>query len=303
MFLQTRERILLEGIMPERALLRLKRAEIDLFDVKKPQKTQIVFSVKKKDSEKVFAIYPKVCYNRNGYSPYTAQSLGVYGVGKYVQFIKKRIGFALGALLFCACTLFADGFVFGVDFVGTAVYAREAYAALESYGIKPFARYVGGNEDLIAAQLLTLRGVEFCSVRKSGLRVQVEMRLGNMPAPAPVDGDMTSKHTGVLTALTVLKGTALKKIGDNVAVGERLVGGWFAPEGGGQVCVEPIARASIACTYECVSDAADAQTAFAVAYMGAGITDGDLVTERTVLQTDAGFYVRIGYTAIESINF
>ena len=54
-FFSFRERLAIEGIMPERALLRLKRAGIDVFDVKKPQKNQILLSVKAKDCEKVFA--------------------------------------------------------------------------------------------------------------------------------------------------------------------------------------------------------------------------------------------------------
>ena len=49
-----KDRFLIEGVMPERALLRLKRAGISVFNVKKPQKNQILFSISKKDSEKVF---------------------------------------------------------------------------------------------------------------------------------------------------------------------------------------------------------------------------------------------------------
>ena len=63
LFERGKEKILLEGLMPERALLRLRRAGIAVYNVQKIKKNRIVFLIKKKDSEKVFAIYPKMCYS------------------------------------------------------------------------------------------------------------------------------------------------------------------------------------------------------------------------------------------------
>ena len=62
-------RLQLTGIMPQRALLRLRRAQIPLFSVTKTDEKTLRFCVWKKDEEKVFAIYPKVCYNIGEYSP------------------------------------------------------------------------------------------------------------------------------------------------------------------------------------------------------------------------------------------
>ena len=58
-----REKLIVEGVQPEKALLRLQKAGIDVFHAKKIKKNQILFTVSKKDSEKVFAIYPKMWYN------------------------------------------------------------------------------------------------------------------------------------------------------------------------------------------------------------------------------------------------
>ena len=113
------DRLLIEGIMPERALLRLKRAKIDLYRVKKIQKNQILLSVNRKDSEKVFAIYPNVCYNISVYSPFVVKKIGTSGPARYLEKAKERIGLLLGGLLFAVLLLFSDAFVFGVEFVGT----------------------------------------------------------------------------------------------------------------------------------------------------------------------------------------
>lgn len=296
-------RVEIEGIMPERALLRLRRAGIDLFRVQKTQKNRIVFSIKKKDIEKVFAIYPKVCYNSSSHSPYSARDLGGEGLDKTLEFLRKRVGLVLGCLLFCAGTLFANGLVLGVEFVGSNVYQREAIAALEERGIKRFSPYKTGEEDLVCAKLLALDGVEFCSVKKTGGYVRVEMRLSSEEKRIPQNGDMRSAYEGKLLSLTVLRGTPLKKIGDSVKRGEPLVGGWFTPEGGEQVRVQPIARASIACTYEGLVEAEDAQSAFAAAYLALGLSDLETITQNSVTQANGGFLVKLAYTATQQINF
>lgn len=297
-----RQRLLIEGIMPERALLRLRREKIAVYNVKKTGKTQILLSVKRKDTEKVFAIYPNVCYNGNAYSPYVVKKIDAKGVGRLPEFVKNRSGFLLGALLFIAFTLFADGFVFGVELVGTDVYAREAYAVLEQNGVKPFSRYQTGKEDLICAQLLALDNVEFCSVKKSGFRVRVELRLSSFEKAKPQNGAMQAKHTGELVALTVLRGTALKKIGERVTVGETLVGDWFSIESGEQVRVQIIARARIACVYEAEIFSEDEDGAFATAYLALGLTEQDEIVSREIERAGEVFRVKITYTATESLN-
>ena len=296
------QRMSIEGIMPERALLKLRRAGIDLYDVKKPQKNRLDFTVAQKDIQKVFAIYPNLCYNNVGYSPYTAKSLGAVGIAKYLVFALKRIGLILGALIFLGGTLFLDEFVFGVDFVGSAIYAREARITLAEYGVKPFARYKGGNEDLICAKLLSLDGVEFCSVKKNGLRVRVEMRIGETGEYRLQTGDLTAKHSGEIVAITALRGTPLKARGDKVNAGETLVGGWFL-KGEEKVQVEVIARVSIACLHEAEYSVESKEEAFATAYLSLGLSEGEDIRKWQVEKSENGYLVRLEYIAIESINF
>lgn len=304
LFGNLRQKLLIEGIMPERALLRLKRAGIAVYNVKKTQKTQILLSVKKKDTEKVFAIYPNVCYNISVYTPYVVKKVGSEGLGRLFDGVCKRVGLVLGALLFAALTLFADGFVFAVRFTGTEVYAREAYAALEAGGVKPFSRYRSGKEDWICSQILALDGVEFCSVKKEGLYVLVEIRTSPFAERAERSGEMTAEHTGELVAMTVLRGTPLKEIGAKINAGEALVGNWFSTEDGEQVRVQVIARARIACTYEELVTAEDEESAFAQAYLAIGVADGDEISEKQIEALGDGTYrVKISYVAIETMNF
>ena len=296
-------RFLIEGIMPERALLRLKRAGIAVYHVKKRQKNQILLSVKKKDCEKVFAIFRDSCYNSSVYSAYTAKRLGVFGGWRYFESLKKRTGFIVGGLLFCALTLFADGLIFGVRFSGTDIYAREAVMALEENGIKPFARYKQGSEDLVCAKLLKNKGVEFCSVQKRGLYVVVDVRLSPFLEHAPQKGDMIAKRSGKLLSIVALRGTPQKKAGDSVRVGETLVSGYFETQSGEKKSVEVVARASVACTYWKSLQAASAEEAFAMAYLEIGLSERDQITKKTIEQKGNEYAVTIEYTAIQTINF
>ncbi len=296
------ERLEIEGIMPERALLRLKRAQIPVYNVKKTQKNRILLTVKRKDIEKVFAIYPNVCYNKDAYHPYFVRKIGATGLGFHLSKLVKRTGLLLGGLLFMAVTLFLDGFIFGVEVVGAKAYTREVYEALEENGVKTFAPYKQGREDLISAKLLTLDGVEFCSVKKSGGRLVVEIRQSPFQKPESKDGVMLAKRSGTIENITVLRGSALKKVGDEVQRGEALVGDWFLLEDGGQVRVQPIARVRIACVYEALVQAEDEDTAFWTAYLGLNLQDGDELKEKRVEKKEQGYLVSLRYAVTETVN-
>ena len=298
-----RKRILLEGMMPERALLKLRRAQIPLYHIEKPQKNQIEFQVRKQDVDKVFAIYPKACAVKTEHRAYQIQDLGAVGVGKYVEILKRRVGLLLGGLLGLSVVLASQPLVLAVEFVGTNVYARETYQALDEAGIALFSPYPQGQEDSVCAKLLAIEDVEFCSVKKVGYRIVVETRLSPFPKTHLQTGVMRAKRAGEILSMTVLRGTPLAKIGDTVREGDSLVGDWFSTESGGQVRVEIIARVCIACTYEVDVEADDEETAFAKAYLAQGFTSQDTIQEKSVEKINGLYRVKIFYRTIETMNF
>lgn len=292
------DRIQIDGIMPERALLRLKRAGIPLYDIQKTQRNQLRLRVRRQDLYKIFTIYPTV-----GEGVYKLSKIGAVGFAKTVDFCKNRVGFLLGALAFCILTLAADSFVFQIEFVGTDIYARETAQALDESGVKLFAPYKSGQEDAIAAKILSLDFVEFCSVQKIGGRIRVETRISPFTPSVLSKGEMRAKHAGQIVSMTVLRGSALKKTGDTVREGESLVGDWFSTGDGGQVCVEPIARVRIACVYDGAhADATTEEQAFAQAYLALSLQGEEEITERTVTKIDDVFHVKISYIITESMN-
>ncbi len=295
-------RLRLEGIMPERALLRMKRAGIPLYNLQKTQKNVILFQVEKKDIRKVFAIYPNVCYNSSDYNPYRVTLLGGVGLSKWIDFYKKRMGILLGVLAFAGVTLAADRLILGIDVVGATAYERECKIALAEYGIKPLSLYPKGKEELVTAKLLTIEGAEFCSVQKIGNRVRVELRQSPLNTNTLQRESMHSRGAGKLLSLTVLRGTALKKVGEEVVEGEPLVGNWFTPAEGEKITVEPIARARIACTYEGIHTVGSKEEAFAEGYLSLALAAEDEITAWSVEEVEGGFHVKISYLVTQTVN-
>ena len=301
-FFTLKEKILLEGVMPERALLRVRRAGIAVFDGRKIQKNQLIFTVKRKDVDKVFAIYPNARYGNAVGSAYTAKRLGSVGLAKLLDFFKVRVGLPMGAALCLIVALAVNPFVFSVETVGTSVYKREAVAALEEVGIAPFRRYDDKEIDGVCAKLLALDGVEYCSVRKTGGRVLVEIRESPFQTRTVNEKSMTAKHTGTVLAMAVLRGTPLKKIGEEIKTGETLVENCFYSQDGGQVRVEIIARVRIGCVWEEEIEAEGEEEAFATAYLQVGLTPLDELKKRTIEKKDGCYHVRLEYEAVETWN-
>lgn len=117
-------------------------------------------------------------------------------------------------------------------------------------------------------------------------------------APAAFEEEMTAKHEGELLSIAVLRGTPLKKAGERVSIGEKLVGGYSETPSGERVNVKPIARAEILCVYEAEIEAGSEEEALA---FGTLHIDGE-ITSKECSPTEKGFFVRIAYIATETVN-
>ncbi len=294
-----RERFLLEGWMPERALLRLRRAGISLYDIQKIAQNRILFSIKRRDKEKVLTLYPQ---NKVETTAYRVKYLHPEGFGRYVSFMQRRVGLLIGGLLCIALLLASQPLVFTVDIIGDECYRRDVLQALDEAGIQRFAPYKKGQEDLVCAKLLAMDGVEYCAMKKTGNRLAVEIRLSSFPKVKTETGKMQAKHDGTVLSMTVLRGSPQKQIGDTVRKGETLVEDHFITEDGGQVRVEIIARVCLACTWEGEIEANSEEEAFAKAYLTVNFTEQDTLQKTTIKNNGKTYRVTMQFQAVETIN-
>lgn len=293
-------RILLEGVMPHRALNRLQRLGIAVERVKKRKKNQIVFTCSEKDSEKVFAIYPNVCYNERGNVAYTATKLPPRGLGGVWNILKKRLGLCLGALLFVGGTLYADGLVLSVEIVGETAYKSEILGVLEEGGVKRFAPYRGANEDLICSRILALPSVSFCSVQKQGTRLVVEVVQSSFATDERKQTQLIAPVDGILTELTVLSGTALRVVGDRVQAGEAVV---IPTQTSGEDGYA-VARACVLCTYERVYEGVTESEAKARTYFEIFLCEEPITVQALTVTTEGETVtVRAEYERIFYVNY
>ena len=169
-------RLLLEGMMPHRALNRLRREGICLKNVQKRKKNQIVFTLDEKDTEKVFAIYPNVCYNSDRYTPYTVRIMPDFGLKKRLRNLGKRLGLFVGGVIFLLATVLSDSLVLRIEIVGETVHGEAISQILCKNGVEKYKAYPSENADLITSEILRLDGVGFCALRKVGSTLLIEVR-------------------------------------------------------------------------------------------------------------------------------
>ncbi len=294
-----KEKIILEGNQPEKALFRLQKAGIDVYRAKKIKKNQILFTVSKKDSEKVFAIYPKMCYNISEHRAYFCKKAGGDGALRVFSFFKKRLGFVLGAILFLTATAYSGEVVLSFSFTGEKGYEAAALEVFERYGVKKFKRYPRGTENELCAELMKLPQITFASVKKRGTIVTTELRASSFSDEKPKEGSFVCPRDGKLLSLFVLKGTPLKQAGESVKAGDLLVGDYVVTEKGEREQTYAAARATLLCVFEGTFSADSEEDALKKALL---FTTGTRI-ESSVTKTEKGFFVRIEYEFTASFNF
>lgn len=295
------EEYTLQGDRPERGLHRLKKVGVTVYNVKKVTEDTLVFKAKRKDYKKIFAIFPNLCYNSAVQRQLTLKNRKVTGLGKVFDFFKKRLSLILGGMLTLAVVLFANQCILGIKFVSNDVYKREALSVLKEYGVQPFSLYQTGNEDMICAKLLKEKYVEFCSIKKEGLWLNVDIRLSPFNEIKKDSGKMYAKHTGVIIGITALSGTPIKKVGDNVVAGECIVENYTQIEGEQRQFVEVVATVKTLCSYEDIVPASTKEEAFSKTYLALNLEKGKII-EKEITKSTTGFIVKIRYETLQSIN-
>ena len=143
------QKLEIAGLFPERALIRLKKAKIPLYNVKKVEKNRILFSIKRKHTENVFAIDQNLCYNAMGEVGYTLKKAGGNLVFHLIERIKNRIGLLIGALLFALICILSQNFILQIKIVGETSYKREVLQALERGNLNLYGVYTDENNSKI----------------------------------------------------------------------------------------------------------------------------------------------------------
>jgi hypothetical protein len=156
-----KERLLLEGAMPERALTRLAKRGVRVERVKRLSPVKTEFIIDSRDWAKAQEAYPL----RSG-GAYKLSRLGKAEWFAPVLAVCKRTGILLGGLLFLLITSLSDSVVLKIQVQTDTPLKTEILRVLEENGVGLCKLYDERTADEILAQTLALDGVSFCSIKK-----------------------------------------------------------------------------------------------------------------------------------------
>ncbi len=284
-------RLLVQGISPERLLLKIRRLRIPIYNVKKVSATKLLLSVKTKDEKKVLALENSV------------YKIAAVYKDERLKNLLKRTGLWIGIACFLALTLLSGSFCLSVNVVGAEGLEHEIKEVLTEEKVKPFSRFPKDTNRL-SARILGVDGVAFCSVKRLGTTLLIEVVTSPFQKAKQESGDMKAEVFGELTELCVLSGTSQKKIGEKVSAGETLVCGYvIAGETKTEVFVRAFARIRV--RVQITVRAQSPAVAFAKACFEefGGFLPSEEIEEKSVQETTDGYLVTIVYTAVQSMNF
>ena len=297
------DRYEITSLTVNRAVNKLARAGIEVFNVRKTGKTRIRLSIRAKDSEKFFAIFHGSCYTINKLKDRGLKRLAVWAL--------CRVGVLVGIALFCLTVFLSGALVVKVEVVGSGSHYREEVCALLSRaGLSPFSPYSEERAQNARAGILDLPAVSFCSVQKKGGVIVVGVEV-NAETPAKVSArSLEAAFSGKILQLVCIRGTPLYKEGDTVEKGATLVAGYVDYGEGGTVRreVAAIAKAVLECeiSYEYESKE-ESDKALADAYAAATLEIGDaeILEKSADVRAENGAFVyeiHIRYAATFAVN-
>lgn len=203
-----------EGLGAERAVEKLVRGGVPVLSAQKLQKNAVRIRVDGKHGKKVFAILQGSCYNITKSRP--------VGWERLAHSLVKHAGLLAGMALFLGAVAFFQGRVLRVSVVGSGSYYRAEVLSVLSESGTGFLSPVPAERSAITARILALPRVSFCSLSHEGGVLTVCVEVEDEAAPL-VYGALCSPASGVVEALTVVRGISCVSVGDEVASGDVIV--------------------------------------------------------------------------------
>lgn len=293
----------IDTLTPPRALTKLARGGVAVYDVEKIGTAKLRMRVKSKDLQKIFAIFPQSCY--------TVKVIKSVGLKKYIDAAKKRAALLAAGAVFVAVCIGSGAFVLRIRFEGSGShYRREAMPLLASAGIGVFSPYSEEKGERAERLLMDLPSVSFCSVKKEGSVVTVTIEENAEIPVAEREKQFLCPADGKVESLTVIRGTPLVAEGEEVKAGQNLVSGTVVTgEGENMTSREtfPVARLSLLAEYACSYESAEkSDAALERAYASALLhIDGEVLEKSAEVAEKDGVYVysvRVMYRLLCSVN-
>ena len=199
----------------EAALRKLKKAGIAVYGCKK-EGANLIFSVKDKDAQKVFAIFDKPCYN------VTVKKAG--RIRRLLNLLSLRAGLVAGAAMFVAICFLANSYVLKIEVSGSGSYLEpEIRRIVEDEGAGTFKRFSSFNVSTATGRILALPQVTFCNIEKRGSVLIVDVQTDGEHYGVTDLKPLVADREGIVRNVVAVCGTATVSAGDKVSKSDILI--------------------------------------------------------------------------------
>ncbi len=206
--------LVVSSLTPVGAAEKLARAGIPVYSARKTKKNELTLEVARKDLEKVFAILRGSCYN--------VKEVRRRGLSLLCRKCLDAAGLLIGGALFFLLASWLGTRVMKIEVVGSgAYYEAQVRDVLLRSGVAPLSAFPKDTSP-IAAEILALPRVSFCSLRLDGGILTVEIEAAEEDA-VPVHEPLRAPHAGRVTELIIVRGTPAVEVGAAVSQGEIVV--------------------------------------------------------------------------------
>ncbi len=213
-------RVLFSGDFSERILNLSARNSATLWEIEKCENGAIIANISVKDFRKIRTIRAK-----SGVRVRIVEKIGApFIIKKY----SKRIGFALGIVVFFVIINFLSGYVWKIEVSGNEKVSETLILnACSELGINEGTRIKSIDTSVAKEQLLIkLNGLAWASFNIEGCRLTVEVsEIKNNAQNENKPSNLLAKVDGVIKHINVKSGNCLVKVGDAVVKDDMLVSG------------------------------------------------------------------------------
>ncbi len=201
----------------------LHRKKISVYNFRLISDNECLVTVDFQDIRKFFAICKNMCYNK--------LIVRYKGLLSPVVAVFKRLGLLIGAILFTVIVLIFNNLVLDVVVVGSgSCFKEQTKGVVYDFGVKKYTAFSTIDYKALETEILSNNPrLSFVTVKKQGSFLVVDTVLSDKE-PSVLGkntDDLVSNYNGVVEEITVLRGTALVKVGEAVKKGDKLVGAYL----------------------------------------------------------------------------
>jgi len=279
----------------EGALRKLKKAGVAVYNCKK-EGAAFIFEVKDKDTQKVFAIFDKPCYN--------IAEIRKSRKNRLLSLLAVRAGLVAGAAAFIIAAVAANSFVLKIKVSGSGSYLEpEVRKIVYDEGAKEFSPISSFNFSVATGRILALPQVTFCNIEKRGSVLVIDVQVDEEHYGSADLKPLLSDCDGVVKNIVAVCGTAAVSVGDSVKKGDTLI---YAHTLAGEEEIECLAAgyAEIECTGRAEYFAeTDSDESLKEAYSSILLDEEEILSRsHSVNPTEGGVIYKIEFTYLRRLS-